>query len=106
MRCPHCGTWSEVLDTRMPKDGMTNRRRRQCANGHRFATREIYEPVFCTAKARQADFTETAQRRIALFERNANIRKRLAAGDRPKDIAAEHGISTSSVSLIARGKAR
>ncbi|GEM_PF-1345664 len=37
MNCPECMAWSEVLLTRAP------RRRRECANGHRFTTREHYE---------------------------------------------------------------
>lgn len=35
MKCPHCGAWSNVLETR------TTRRRRECANGHRFSTVEV-----------------------------------------------------------------
>ena len=35
MNCPHCGDWSFVNYTKMPK------RRRECANGHRFTTQEI-----------------------------------------------------------------
>lgn len=42
MKCPTCGAWSLVLDTRTKKEGM--RRRRQCANGHRFATVEAVVP--------------------------------------------------------------
>lgn len=37
MKCPKCSAWSEVLQTNMP------RRKRECANGHRFWTRETYE---------------------------------------------------------------
>ncbi len=35
MKCPECGAWTEVKETRGP------RRRRECANGHRFSTEEI-----------------------------------------------------------------
>jgi transcriptional regulator NrdR family protein len=35
MKCPTCQVWTDVLETRQ------GRRRRQCANGHRFATVEI-----------------------------------------------------------------
>ena len=35
MKCPHCGVWTTVLETR----GV--RRRRECGNGHRFTTQEI-----------------------------------------------------------------
>jgi transcriptional regulator NrdR family protein len=35
MKCPQCGAWSDVKDSRQ------GRRRRECANGHRFTTQEI-----------------------------------------------------------------
>jgi len=35
MKCPHCGAWTEVLRTRGAA------RKRQCANDHRFDTREV-----------------------------------------------------------------
>lgn len=35
MKCPQCGAWTDVLETRSP------RRRRECANGHRFTTIEL-----------------------------------------------------------------
>jgi transcriptional regulator NrdR family protein len=35
MRCPQCGAWSLVLETRGP------RRRRTCGNNHRYTTIEI-----------------------------------------------------------------
>lgn len=38
MRCPTCGAWTNVLVTR------DVRRRRECANGHRFYTQEIAIP--------------------------------------------------------------
>ena len=43
MKCPECGTWTEVLDTRMRKDG-SRRRRYQCANLHKFWTEERIVP--------------------------------------------------------------
>lgn len=42
MNCNQCGAWSLVLMTRAP------RRRRECANGHRFWTRETYEDTVNT----------------------------------------------------------
>jgi hypothetical protein len=40
MRCPECGTWTVVLETRVTdKNDVT--RRRECANEHRFRTREV-----------------------------------------------------------------
>lgn len=37
MNCPECQAWSVVLLSRTPK------RRRECANGHRFSTIETYQ---------------------------------------------------------------
>lgn len=40
MKCPECGAWSLVKQTKKsPTFGYT--RRRECANEHRFTTREI-----------------------------------------------------------------
>ena len=44
MKCPECNVWTEVLDTRMRKDG-SRRRRYQCANLHRFSTVERVEEI-------------------------------------------------------------
>lgn len=38
MKCPECGVWSIVKETR------GNRRRRECANEHRFTTEEVVIP--------------------------------------------------------------
>jgi transcriptional regulator NrdR family protein len=43
MKCPLCGAWTEVLETRTRKD-KTKRRTYQCANMHKFRTVEVYEP--------------------------------------------------------------
>ena len=48
MNCPECGTWSSVKETR----GI--RRRRECANEHRFTTEEIVVPEK-VIKERQAE---------------------------------------------------
>jgi len=38
MKCPTCGAWSTVMSTRDTK------RRRECANEHRFTTEEVVIP--------------------------------------------------------------
>ena len=43
MKCPECGTWTEVLESVLRKDG-SRRRRYQCANMHRFNTEERIVP--------------------------------------------------------------
>ena len=43
MKCPECGAWSLVKETRQsPTFGHT--RRRECANEHRFTTQELVIP--------------------------------------------------------------
>jgi len=39
MKCPECGTWTIVKETRV-STGNTRRRRLECANEHRFTTLE------------------------------------------------------------------
>jgi transcriptional regulator NrdR family protein len=39
MKCPECGTWTIVKETRT-SDENTRRRRLECANEHRFTTLE------------------------------------------------------------------
>lgn len=43
MKCPRCGAWTEVLETRQAADNVT-RRRYECANEHRFTTIELLKP--------------------------------------------------------------
>jgi transcriptional regulator NrdR family protein len=38
VKCPTCGVWSSILETRELIEGL--RRRRECANHHRFTTYE------------------------------------------------------------------
>ena len=46
MKCPKCGSWSEVKETRAIYNKQTLRRGRKCANGHSFSTYEISADLF------------------------------------------------------------
>jgi transcriptional regulator NrdR family protein len=105
MKCPRCAAWSRVLATRTADEGYTIHRRHECANAHRFSSVQVLETVRGSIKQRNVAAIATAQRRAAIHSRNARIRRDLAAGRQGKDIAREHGVSPSLVSLIARGKA-
>jgi transcriptional regulator NrdR family protein len=48
VKCPQCGAWTDVLETRSP------RRRRECANGHRFTTIELPDNEAASYLAEQA----------------------------------------------------
>lgn len=54
MKCPLCGAWSSVLQT----NGV--RRRRECANNHRFNTIEQVVESFADRDARILNDTRTA----------------------------------------------
>lgn len=41
MKCPQCGAWTTVLETRQNKTNATVRRRYECGNLHRFRTEEV-----------------------------------------------------------------
>ena len=41
MKCPECGAWTIVLESR-PLASNTIRRRRECGNEHRFVTQEKF----------------------------------------------------------------
>ena len=40
MKCPQCGAWTEVKETRTRKTDNVVTRRYECANMHRFSTEE------------------------------------------------------------------
>lgn len=103
MICPTCGAAAtHVIETRRAAFN-TTARRRECPLGHRFSTREIHEPVFCSAKQRAKVFAETLAKRFAIRQRDMGIAKSLHAGWR--EIAARFGLDKSAVYLAAaRGR--
>lgn len=100
MICPTCGCGRlRVLETR-PGEFGTIRRVRSCPLGHRFATREVHEPVWCSAKPRAREFAATVAARVALRARDTAIARALHAGWRA--LAARYGIDRATVYLAAR----
>lgn len=97
MKCPTCGAWSNVLETRNgPHESM--RRRRECANGHRFITLEVL-PTVIHQDAKLSTARAVAKRR-ELWQRDQRIKidQRVHS-----TIAAEYGITRSQVVRIKRG---
>lgn len=89
MKCPTCGAWSSVLETR----GVT--RRRECANGHRFSTIEVPPGV-----VNKKDY-RAFRRGAALRTRNWARDQRICADPRGSTtIARELGISEARVRQI------
>ncbi len=56
MKCPECGTWTIVKETRI-STGNTRRRRLECANMHRFSTLEtiVDRKTFLRQKQKTAE---------------------------------------------------
>jgi transcriptional regulator NrdR family protein len=100
MKCPVCGAWSEVLDTREGQNESV-RRRRQCGNGHRFVTLEVH-PTVLHMQAVEATGRAISKRR-ALWRRDQAIR---ADNRLQRIIAAEHGLSRHQVGKIKQGTRR
>lgn len=94
MKCPRCGAWSNVLDTR-DGDHLTLRRRRQCGNGHRFTTLEVLP----TALNRRdlAATARAAATAAARWARDLLIRKDKRSAT---DVARDHQITEARVRQI------
>jgi hypothetical protein len=96
MHCPTCGSWTEVLETRTRANGTTHRRR-ECANGHRFASVEIASATYTRARPAILDSLKTIAARVTLWRRDAGI----ARDPRPsKELAAVFGLHFSRINKI------
>lgn len=67
MKCPECGAWSNVIETRKTLlFGYV--RRRECANEHKFTTQEVVIPDEVRRKARSDYGKATHQRLVAIHK--------------------------------------
>ena len=61
MKCPTCGAWSLVKQTKKsPTFGYT--RRRECANEHRFTTQEVIVPQEAIDEERRTNIANNLER--------------------------------------------
>jgi len=61
MKCPVCGAWTLVKQTtKSPTFGYT--RRRECANEHRFTTKEVIIPQEDIDEERRANLASNLER--------------------------------------------
>ena len=99
MKCPTCGAWSNVLDTR---DGPheTTKRRRECANGHRFYTFEMLAPARNPGSMQRA--VKTVQSQRARWQRNQQIRRN-PDGLTRAEMALQMGLTEGAVRDIQHG---
>lgn len=73
MNCPECGAWSVILETR--SSPTRYRRRRECANEHKFTTEEVVVSQKQIKTERSDRFNAVREKRVE------SIRE-----GRPKDI--------------------
>lgn len=100
MNCPECAAWSSVLDTRAgPHE--TVKRRRECANGHRFFTFEMLAPARNPGSMRRA--LHTVKERRARWERDQAIRRN-ADGLSREGLAAAFGLTVATVRDVQAGR--
>lgn len=102
MKCPTCAAWSNVLDTR---DGPheTIRRRRECANGHRFFTFEMLAPARNPGSMQRA--IQTVQARRSRWIRDQAIRRNADNLSRA-ELALHHGLGIKTVRDIQAQRRR
>ena len=81
MKCPTCGGWTTVHETR------GTRRRRECANGHRFSTEERVVGVMPGGRHQK-------------WARNQAIRQDPRGAS---ELARVHGISEAAIRQIRKG---
>lgn len=98
MNCRHCGEpRSSVLDTR--DNGSAIVRRRQCFNGHVFATVETYKAVTIMTR-KLAKVEQTTERRAARWTRDQRIVRMVRNGVLQKDIARQFGIAETTITHV------
>ncbi len=102
MKCPICGAWSEVLETRAHADHVT-RRQRECANKHRFVTMEVTKGAYSHARVSLERRASAPGRRITLHKRDQQIRSMLNMGHTVADAAAKYALSECQVRRIRNG---
>lgn len=99
MICPTCAAWSTVLETRQRDGGFTIWRRHRCANDHTFESRQVHEPVYCSAKQRMVEHRKTATERARRWRRDQEIRRSTEPGT---VLAKRYNLTTGAVWLIRK----
>lgn len=102
MKCAKCGADSSVLETRLFEYG-TTMRRRECFNGHRFQSIEIYRECYGSTRERcRVYFTTTIARYKAMWERNRDIAREYAKGMSWEALAKKYNLSRSAFFLALK----
>lgn len=101
MKCPVCGVWTEVNETRTYL-GWLVRRTRECANKHRFKTIEVYSSLVTRKliSGTLPEYLKAVENRVAIWQRRVAIKK----DPRPTSVVAEaYSLSPDYVRQIRNG---
>lgn len=99
MKCPRCGADSTVKETRS-WENETMYRRRECFNGHRFTTVEIYREVYGSAKQRARSYTQSMKSWRERWARNMDMFRNSHLG--PEEFEAKYKVGRSNFYLVVR----
>ncbi len=99
MRCPKCGAWSEVKETRADDASFKTKRRRICANKHLFTTYEVL-PAALASTRDQRSTIRAARASIAQYRRNQAIVQELRAGASVAAVAYAHGLTEARIRQV------
>ena len=103
MKCLACGKPTRTAETREEYDGIVLRRRRECKTcGVRFSTFEINELLLSTLQKYLRPHVVGVRNRWVLHERNAEIVRRVQAGEKRYLLADEFNLSPNMITHITR----
>ncbi len=101
MNCATCGAWSSVAETRKIDRGYSLKRTRVCANGHRFASYEVLEPIYRHSSRDRRGAIAAAEARAFRAKRDAAIRAACETRSQ-RSVAAEFGLDPARVRAILK----
>ena len=99
MKCPRCGVWTRVLETRA-ESNVVDRRTRVCGNEHRFRTYEVTTSVYIDGKRRVPALEKGVAARVARRTRDHEVKTLRKNGASKADIAKKVGISEATVRYV------
>lgn len=99
MRCPRCGAWSSVEETRVSDPSFKTKRRRLCANGHLFTTYEVLPAMLASTRDQRATI-RAARASITQHKRNQAIIQALRAGASAAAVAHVHGLTDARIRQV------
>lgn len=98
MKCPLCGTWTSVKETR--SETFLVRRRRECANGHRAWTYEVLEAVYKDVASSAAYRNSKIGGRLGKIKRNQDMLRMYERVKNYSEVGRKFGVSNVTARTI------